>query len=80
MVRSCSRARVFCLGNLGKMMRFVGLSRNMDTGDVILRRNAIFLPVFNIEHKEIFRLVKTHKVCDPLKDLILTLRSPLKLR
>lgn len=60
-------------------MRFVDLSRNVDTVDAILRRNAIFLSVFNIKHKEIFRLVKTHKICDPLKDLILTLQSPLKL-
>lgn len=59
------------------MTRFVDLSRSMDTGDVILGRDAIFLPIFNIKHKEIFRLVKPHKIRDPLIDLILTLKLTL---
>ena len=70
---SCSKGRVFLLGNLGKNLRFLNLSRCMDTGDGILSRNAILLSVFNIKDKEILRLVKSHELCDPIKDLILVL-------
>lgn len=49
-VRSCSRARVFFRWNPCKMLQFIDLPWFMVTGDGILCRNAIFLPVFNIEH------------------------------